>query len=295
MVDFKKTIIISLAYLINISCMNFNSPRLEYRIINNQLSNKDFIFSDISKSLIGQKKVNKNWSKLNSSRSIPYFRLKNSRGKILGYYVLNNEKYLVVQLNNNKKYKWNNEAKKGNSVPSHIAFLDDVKNAKKLVGNSIWLNDIFVDSIFMNQSETSFEKFQKVDVTGIKIYQNSKVDPPIWLEIKTKNQSSSYVRYNGKFKFHSRQNNYFIENPIKFNWSKRIIKKVLRGDIENGMNHEQVRASIGNPDIINNTSSRHGVSQQWIYGNDLVLKRYLSFKNGKLSSMQGIIKKDNTL
>ena len=33
------------------------------------------------------------------------------------------------------------------------------------------------------------------------------------------------------------------------------------------MSDEQVRVAIGNPDVINNTSSRHGVSEQWIYGN----------------------------
>ena len=37
-----------------------------------------------------------------------------------------------------------------------------------------------------------------------------------------------------------------------------------------GMNYEQVRASIGNPDIINNTSSRHGVSS-----NGFMVKIYL--------------------
>ena len=51
------------------------------------------------------------------------------------------------------------------------------------------------------------------------------------------------------------------------------------------MNYEQVRASMGNPDIINNTSSRHGVSQQWIYGKNLSNRRYLIFENGRLSSM----------
>ena len=52
----------------------------------------------------------------------------------------------------------------------------------------------------------------------------------------------------------------------------------MEGKIEYGMNYEQVRASIGNPDIINNTSSRHGVSQQWIYGKNLSNKRYLFLK-----------------
>ena len=59
----------------------------------------------------------------------------------------------------------------------------------------------------------------------------------------------------------------------------------MEGKIEYGMNQEQVRASIGNPDIINNTSSRHGVSEQWIYGKNLSNKRYLIFENGRLSSM----------
>ena len=39
------------------------------------------------------------------------------------------------------------------------------------------------------------------------------------------------------------------------------------------------------PDFINNTSSRHGVSQQWIYGKNLSNRRFLVFENGRLSSM----------
>ena len=141
-------------------------------------------------------------------------------------------------------------------MPTHIAFLEDVKNAKELIGKDIWLNDIFSDSIFMTQSRSSFKKFQKVN-----------------------------VGYNGKFRFVSRQNNYFIENPIRRSWDKNSIKNVMEGKIEYGMNSEQVRASMGNPDIINNTSSRHGVSEQWIYGKNIFSKRYLVFENGILSSM----------
>ena len=51
------------------------------------------------------------------------------------------------------------------------------------------------------------------------------------------------------------------------------------------MSDEQVRVAIGNPDVINNTSSRHSVSEQWIYGNVVVKKKYLSFEYGKLISM----------
>ena len=285
MIDFKRTIIISLAISINTSCVNFYSFNREYRINENQWTDKDFIFSDISKDLTKQKKIIENWSSFDSDRRIPYFKLKNSRGKILGDHFIDNEKFLIIKLDNNKKYKWKYDHIKENLLPSHIALFEDVENAKKLIGKNIWLNNIVSDTIFMGQLGSSFEKFQKVNVIGVKIYQNSIVDCPIWLEIDLKNDFNSYIRYNGKFKIHSRQNNYFIKNPIKKSWDQTIIEKIMEGKIEYGMNHEQVRASIGNPDIINNTSSRHGVSEQWIYGKNLSNKRYLIFENGRLSSM----------
>ncbi len=285
MVDFKKTIITFLVILINTSCISFKNFNKELSINENQWTNKDFIFANISKELTNQKKINENWSSIKTNRSVPYFKLKNSRGKILGNYVLDNEKFLVINLDNNKKYKWKYSHIKEKLVPSHIAILEEVEKAKKLIGKDIWLNNIFSDSIFMSQSVNSFRKFQKVNVVNVKIYQNSKVDCPIWLEIDSKNDFNSYIRYNGKLRYHSRQNNYFIKNPIKKSWDKTIIKKIMDGNIEYGMNYEQVRASIGNPDIINDTSSRHGVSQQWIYGYNLSNKRYLVFQNGKLASM----------
>lgn len=285
MIDFKRTIIISLAISINTSCANFYSFNREYRINENQWTDKDFTFSDISKDLTKQKKIIENWSSFDSDRIIPYFKLKNSRGKILGDHFIDNEKFLIISLENNKKYKWKHDHIKENLLPSHIALFEDVENAKELIGKDIWLNDIFSDSIFMSQTESSFKKFQKVNVIGVKIYQNSKVDRPIWLEIDSKNNFNSYVRYNGEFKFHARQNNYFIKDPIKKSWDKTSIEKIMEGKIEYGMNYEQVRASLGNPDIINNTSSRHGVSQQWVYGKNISYKRYLVFENGKLSSM----------
>ena len=285
MTDYKRATIIFLAISYKTSCISFHSFSGEIISIENQWTDKNFIFSDISKELSKQKKINENWSSFDGNKRIPYFKLKNSRGKILGDHVTDNEKFLVINLENNKKYKWKYDHTKENLLPSHIAVLEDVENAKKLIGKDIWLNDIFSDSIFMSQSGTSFKKFQKVDVVGVKIFQNSKVDFPIWLEINSKNDFNSYIRYNGKFKTHSRQNNYFIKNPIKKSWDQATIKKIMEGKLEYGMNYEQVRASIGNPDIINNTSSRHGVSRQWIYGKNLSNRRYLIFENGRLSSM----------
>ena len=285
MINFKIAIIIILAIFYKTSCISFHSLSKEVIINENQWTDKNFIFSDVSKELFKQKKINENWSSFESDKRIPYFKLKNSRGKILGDHVKDNEKFLVINLENNKKYKWKYDHAKKNLLPSHIAVFEDVENAKKLIGKNIWLNNIVSDTIFMGQLGSSFKKFQKVNVSGVKIYQNSIVDCPIWLEIDLKNDFNSYIRYNGKFKIHSRQNNYFIKNPIKKSWDQTSIEKIMEGKIEYGMNHEQVRASIGNPDIINNTSSRHGVSEQWIYGKNLSNKRYLIFENGRLSSM----------
>ena len=285
MINFKIAIIIILAIFYKTSCISFHSLSKEVIINENQWTDKNFIFSDVSKELFKQKKINENWSSFESDKRIPYFKLKNSRGKILGDHIKNNEKFLVINLENNKKYKWKYNHAKKNLLPSHIAVFEDVENAKKLIGKNIWLNNIVSDTIFMGQLGSSFKKFQKVNVIGVKIYQNSIVDCPIWLEIDLKNDFNSYIRYNGKFKIHSRQNNYFIKNPIKKSWDQTSIEKIMEGKIEYGMNHEQVRASIGNPDIINNTSSRHGVSQQWIYGKNLSNRRYLIFENGRLSSM----------
>ena len=285
MINFKRAIIIILAIFYKTSCISFHSLSKEVIINENQWTDKNFIFSDVSKELFKQKKINENWSSFDSDKRIPYFKLKNSRGKILGDHLIDNEKFLVINLENNKKYKWKYNHAKKNFLPSHIAVFEDVENAKKLIGKNIWLNNIVSDTIFMGQLGSSFKKFQKVNVIGVKIYQNSIVDCPIWLEIDLKNDFNSYIRYNGKFKIHSRQNNYFIKNPIKKSWDQTSIEKIMEGKIEYGMNHEQVRASIGNPDIINNTSSRHGVSEQWIYGKNLSNKRYLIFENGRLSSM----------
>ena len=285
MINFKRAIIIILAIFYKTSCISFHSLSKEVIINENQWTDKNFIFSDVSKELFKQKKIIENWSSFESDKRIPYFKLKNSRGKILGDHIKNNEKFLVINLENNKKYKWKYNHAKKNLLPSHIAVFEDVENAKKLIGKNIWLNNIVSDTIFMGQLGSSFKKFQKVNVIGVKIYQNSIVDCPIWLEIDLKNDFNSYIRYNGKFKIHSRQNNYFIKNPIKKSWDQTSIEKIMEGKIEYGMNHEQVRASIGNPDIINNTSSRHGVSEQWIYGKNLSNKRYLIFENGRLSSM----------
>ena len=75
MIDFKRAIIISLAISINTFCVSFHSLNREFRVNENQWTDKDFIFSEISKKLTKQK-INENWSSFDGDRSIPYFKLK---------------------------------------------------------------------------------------------------------------------------------------------------------------------------------------------------------------------------
>jgi hypothetical protein len=66
-------------------------------------------------------------------------------------------------------------------------------------------------------------------------------------------------------------------------WGKEMTDKVLNKEIEIGMTERQVRISIGNPDELNHTSSRHGMAEQWVYGVEMGKKVYYQFENGKLT------------
>ncbi len=272
-------------FLNHFSCIKYNSLNNNSLIIETRFSGDNVVFADLSKDLLNQKIINKNWSRLNSKKSMPYFRLKNNSAKIKGDFIRNAEKYLIVQTNNGNLFKWKYNPRATKTLPSHLATLSAINDAKLFIGQNIWLNEIHSDSIFINNSEKRFRKFDKVMVLGIRVFQNSKTDMPIWLEIDTNCEHSAFIRYNGKFKTELRQNNYYNKNPLKKEWSKTIIENLKKKKIEYGMSFEQVRVSIGNPEMINNTSSINGVSQQWVYGKNLDKKKYLLFKNGKLVSM----------
>ena len=49
------------------------------------------------------------------------------------------------------------------------------------------------------------------------------------------------------------------------------------------MEDRQVRIAIGNPDEVNATSSRHGISEQWVYIDRMGNKTYYQFEYGKLT------------
>ncbi|MBH90919.1 MAG: hypothetical protein CMG67_02240 [Candidatus Marinimicrobia bacterium] len=279
--------IIYLSVFLFSSCNLFNKNLNNENIIKNKWSGDAVLFSDVSRQILRQKYINRGWTELNKNKSIPYFKLNKQEGTILGNYYTNQKEYLVVQMNNGKKYKWEKSywQVNDNALPEHLCRIKDLNQAKQLSGNYIWLNFIDEDTSFISLPGMIYNKFKKVQITGTKVYQNGGRDWPIWLVIKSNNEFNPMVRYNGNKKIVRKQNYYFDEQPLPKVWGDDLIYKIISGKISKGMSDEQVRIAIGNPDVINNTSSRHSVSEQWIYGDVVGEKKYLSFEYGKLISM----------
>ena len=285
--NYRLLSIIFSIILIFLSCSLIGINEFDEYIIKNRWTGETVFFSDVNSQILKQKYINRGWSKINKDKSVPYFKLKNHKGVVLGNYFINQKEYLIVQLKNGKKYKWekNHLQIDDKALPNHLCRLKILNDAKGMIGKHIWLNNVAADTIFINNTGLVFNRFKKVKIIDTKVYTNGGRDWPVWLVIKSDNEFNVEVRYNGKNKTEGKQNYYFENDPLPKKWGKDILNKIMSGKIIYGMNESQVRVSIGNPNIINNTSSRHSVSEQWIYGNNIGNKKYLLFEYGKLVSM----------
>ena len=284
----SKLIFLNILSAFLLSSCNIINKNLKFdSIIKNTWSGETVLFSDVSSQILKQKYINRGWTRLNKNKSIPYFKLKKKEGIILGNYYSHQKEYLVVQLDNGRKYKWEKPYWQINdsALPGHLCRTKDLEQAEKLKGKYIWLNSINNDTSFINITGQIYNKFKKVKVIGTKVYQNGKRDWPIWLVIDSDDDLNSMVRYNGIKKIVGKQNYYFEEQPLPRIWGEDLILTIISGKILHGMSDEQVRVAIGNPDVINNTSSRQSISEQWIYGSVVGQKKYLSFEYGKLVLM----------
>ena len=285
--NYRLLSIIFSIILIFLSCSLIGINEFDEYIIKNRWTGETVFFSDVNSQILKQKYINRGWSKINKDKSVPYFKLKNHKGVVLGNYFINQKEYLIVQLKNGKKYKWEKNYLQidDKAFPNHLCRLKILNDAKGMIGKHIWLNNVAADTIFINNTGLVFNRFKKVKIIDTKVYTNGGRDWPVWLVIKSDNEFNVEVRYNGKNKTEGKQNYYFENDPLPKKWGKDILNKIMSGKIDYGMNESQVRVSIGNPNIINNTSSRHSVSEQWIYGNNIGNKKYLLFEYGKLVSM----------
>ena len=274
--------------VILISSCSLVKSRPPINIIENEWSGEKVMFAEISDEILKTTNINRSWSPLKRKRTKSYYKFQKAKATVVGDYTAESSTYLVLELKRRKKYKRKKELWeiKDNSLPNHLYLLSDFEAAEAVVGTNIWLNEVNDVSSFFSYAEKPFNRFEKVEVVGVFPYQNGGKEWPLWLVISARDGRRGNVRYNGAQKIVGRQNYYFIEDPLPKNWDPETIRLVRNRDLELGMNGEQVRISQGNPAIINNTSSRHGVGQQWIYGDSLGQKTYMYFEYGKLSFIQ---------
>ena len=264
------------------SCSLFNKN--EIKIETNQNTGKKIYFSEVDKNYKQTKNFSKIWSKLYSKRFRSYHKFLDNKFTIMGQSKISDKDFLIIRDKKNSLYKAKVKLDDNGVfiLPNYLFFEEDLKNAKKLIDKNIWLNYIDNINIFFSYSDYKFSRCSMVNVIGLINYQNGESYLPLWLKIKTKEGFEGFLRYSPSHDNVGFEDHYFIENPLPKKWGDKIINLILNGKIELGMNEKQLRISIGNPDIINKTSSRHGLSEQWIYLKDNSKNTFYQFEYGKL-------------
>tara|TARA_Y100000768_G_scaffold110512_1_gene81318 strand:- start:5190 stop:5951 length:762 start_codon:yes stop_codon:yes gene_type:complete len=249
------------------------------------MSGLNIVFADLEDSFKRTKNFNKIWSKIHKNRYRPYFRFVGKNYSIVGILTKYKQDYLILKDDNGNQYKMEltQEDSLGRVLPSYLLTEDIEKEAKDMIGETIWLNNTQDPKSFFNLSDSKFKRFERVLVLDAFPYQNNNSDHPVWLKVESKLKGIGYVRYNGDEGRVGVQDHYYISDPLPRSWGKQIIKKVLNKKVEVGMKDRQVRISIGNPDDVNITSSRYGVGEQWIYLDQNGYKTYYQFEYGKLT------------
>ena len=288
MIDFhkfmrsKKYILFFLTLNLFSSCSIFNPNQV--KIISNSFSGKTIYFAELDKNFKKTKNFSKIWSKLYSKRYRSYHKFLGKEFTIIGESNIMRQNFLIIKDKKGKRYKAliKRDLKDNLILSSYLFFEEDFLKAKKIIGKSIWLNYVNDKNIFFSHMDHNFQRFNKVKVTGIKNLANNSSSIPIWLEIKDERGYEGFLRYSKTKDNVGFEDNYYLDHPIPNEWSKNIIKRILKGETELGMNKSQVRRSIGNPDFINNTSSRYGVSEQWLYKKTNSNSISYQFEYGKL-------------
>jgi len=212
-------------------------------------------------------RFNKVFSKFSSKKFIPYYKFIDKAYNIVGLYKQGNKSYIIIKDENGKYFKIFQKNKNDNNdtVPSFLVLEEVFESAKQFIGTKIWLNDVRDEKNFISKFPNAFDTFQSVEVKDAICFQNSDSGHPIWLKVITKNGEDAIVRYNQQGKRAGIKDHYFTSDPLPKEWGIEIHKNIKNREASVGMSSKQVLVAVGYPDKINSTSSRHGVSEQWIY------------------------------
>ncbi len=268
--------------LILSGCSFFQTP--EIYVSPNSLSVKKIIFVYLDDKYKRTASFNRVWSILASNKFRPYHKFKNRDYTIVGTYETWENDFLVIEDEKDQRYKmlFNFSDEEIPTFPSYILFNDLLKETKSMVGQTIWLNNTLDFRGFYSFADYDFKRFEAVTVMDIHPFQNRNYDYPIWLKIQAKNGLDGFVRFNGDEERVGIQDHYYTTDPLPKEWGKDRLTQIKQNKIELGMSQRQVRLSIGNPDELNHTSSRHGVAEQWVYGKEMGNRVYYQFSNGNL-------------
>ena len=277
----KITIITAAVFLS--ACSYFQKPEIQVSL--NPWTGKTIYFVDLDDKYKQTASFNRVWSKLYKKKFRPYHKFQNKPYTILGTYETWKNDFLIIKDEKNRRYKmlFNFDDDEIPEFPSYILFNDALVEAKAKIGKTIWLNNTLDFKGFYSFADYDFKRFESVTVLDVHPFQNRDFGYPVWLKIIAKNGLDGFVRYNGEEGRVGVQDHYYTSDPLPREWGKEMIDKVLNKGIEIGMTERQVRISIGNPDELNHTSSRHGIAEQWVYGVELGKKVYYQFENGKLT------------
>ena len=264
------------------SCAFFKKDNIV--IIENSLTGQKIYFSDLENKYKKSKNFSKIWSKLYSNRYRSYHKFLNKSYTIVGHSIHLQNNFLIIKDKKGIYYKSKVSLNlEGNFIlPSYLYLYGDLKDANKLIGQNIWLNYVYDSKVFFTYSLDNFRRFSIVKVIEVINFSNDSLHTPIWLKVINKQGSEAYLRYSKTKNNTGFEDHYFTDQPLSKKWSKSMIELILKGGVKIGMNEDQLRRSIGNPDIINNTSSRYGLSEQWLYKNNNSSNAFYQFEYGKL-------------
>jgi len=270
-------------FIIFNSCSFFSKDNIQ--IIDNYFTGEKLYFSDLDKNYKKSKNFSKIWSKIHSKRFRSYHKFLDKKFMIIGESKILDKNFVIIKDKKNRLYKSIVKTDTSGNIilPSHLLLEKHYKNAKKLIDKEIWLNFTNNNKIFYSNSNHNISRFSKVKVTGLIKYQDGENYLPLWLKIKYRKNIDGLVRYCPTQDNVGFEDHYFTEEPLPRLWGDEMIDLILKGETIIGMAEDQLRKSIGNPDMINKTSSRYGMSEQWIYvEKDSKSKTFYQFEYGKL-------------
>ena len=246
-----------------ISCFSLKFQKDD--VIPNEWNGKSIRVANLEDIYKRKHRFNKVFSKFSSKRFIPYYRFIDKTYNIVGLYIQGDESYIIIKDKNGKLYKISQKNRNNDTLPSFLVFEKTFENAKQLIGTKIWLNNVLDEKNFISKFSNAFYTFQSVEVKDVICFQNSDAGHPIWLKVINKNGDNAIVRYNQQGERVGIIDHYFTSDPLPLEWETEIHENIKNKKADVGMSSKQVLIAIGHPDEIISTTSRHGVSEQWIY------------------------------